>query len=79
MKPSAKSLNFAAAFVLLIAIPAAYAERPVTPMKPKEAGFTSEGLGRIDAYLKNEILRVESQYDTKSAVPVDTGNLLREK
>jgi hypothetical protein len=76
MKPSAKSLNFAAAFVLLIAIPAAFADGPVTPTKSKEARFTSEELGRIDAYLKNEISRVESEYDTKSAAPVDTGNLL---
>jgi len=54
MRATAKSLGFAAAFVLLVAMPATFAEGPVTPTK-KEAGFTSEGLARIDSYLKNEI------------------------
>lgn len=55
MRATAKSLSLATAFVLLVAMPAAFAEGPVTPTKPKEAGFTSEGLARIDAYLKSEI------------------------
>jgi CubicO group peptidase (beta-lactamase class C family) len=55
MKASAKLLNFAAAFVFLVASSAAFAEGPVAATKPNEAGFTSEGLARIDAYLKNEI------------------------
>ena len=55
MRATAKSLGFATAFVLLVAMPATFAEGPVTPTKPKEGGFTSEGLARIDSYLKNEI------------------------
>ena len=55
MRATAKSLGFATAFVLLVAMPATFAEGPVTPTKPKEAGFTSEGLARIDSYLKSEI------------------------
>ena len=55
MNSSAKLLNFVIAFVLLVASSTAFAEGPVTATKPKEAGFTSEGLARIDAYLKNEI------------------------
>jgi CubicO group peptidase (beta-lactamase class C family) len=55
MRATVKSLGFATAFVLLVAMPATFAEGPVTATKPKEAGFTSEGLARIDAYLKNEI------------------------
>ena len=35
-------------------MPGAFAEGPIT-VKPEEAGFTSAGLARIDAYLKNEI------------------------
>ena len=38
-----------------LAIPCAFAESPLTATKPKEAGFTSVGLARIDAYIKNEI------------------------
>ncbi len=44
----------AVAATLFVAIPSAFAEGPNTA-KPKEAGFTSAGLARIDAYLKNEI------------------------
>ena len=55
MRASAKLLDFAAAFILLVASSTAFAEGPVTATKPKEAGFTREGLARIDAYLKNEI------------------------
>jgi CubicO group peptidase (beta-lactamase class C family) len=43
---------FAAA--LFAFAPAALAEGP-TPVKPAEAGFSSAGLARIDAYLKHEI------------------------
>ena len=42
------------AATLFVVIPGAFAEGPVT-VKPEEAGFTSEGLARIDAYIKNEI------------------------
>jgi len=45
--------SVAATIVLLTTIPVALAQSPV--MKPKEAGFTTEGLARIDAYLKKEI------------------------
>lgn len=50
---SARLHGLAATLVLLFAISAAFAEGPAT--KPKEAGFTVEGLARIDGYLKNEI------------------------
>jgi CubicO group peptidase (beta-lactamase class C family) len=40
--------------VLLAATSGAFAEGPITT-KPEEAGFSSAGLARIDAYLKNEI------------------------
>ena len=53
MVSSARLRSVAATIVLLTAIPAALAQSPV--MRPKEAGFTTEGLARIDAYLKNEI------------------------
>lgn len=55
MRATAKSLGLATAFVLLVTMPATFAEGPVTPTKPKEAGFTIEGLARIDSYLKNEV------------------------
>jgi CubicO group peptidase (beta-lactamase class C family) len=40
--------------MLFVAISSAFAENPVIA-KPEEAGFSSAGLARIDAYLKNEI------------------------
>ena len=46
------SVVFAAA--LFVAVPNAFAEGPVTA-KPAEVGFTEAGLGRLDAYIKNEI------------------------
>jgi CubicO group peptidase (beta-lactamase class C family) len=46
--------SVAAAATLFVAIPGAFAEGPITA-KPKEAGFSSAGLARIDAYIKNEI------------------------
>src|ERR1700733_5194672 len=39
---------------LFVAISSAFAENPIVA-KPEEAGFSSAGLARIDAYLKNEI------------------------
>jgi CubicO group peptidase (beta-lactamase class C family) len=42
------------AAALLVVPASAFAEGPVI-VKPEEAGFTSAGLARIDAYLKNEI------------------------
>jgi CubicO group peptidase (beta-lactamase class C family) len=53
MRSSSRWKGIAATIVLLVAIPAALAQSPVT--RPKEAGFTTEGLARIDAYLKNEV------------------------
>jgi len=44
----------AVAATLFVAVPGAFAEGPVTA-KSEEAGFTSGGLARIDAYIKNEI------------------------
>ena len=44
----------AAAAALFVAAPVAFAEGP-TVAKPEDAGFTSAGLARIDAYIKNEI------------------------
>ncbi len=54
MLSSIRLRNVAAAAALFVAIPAAFAEVPVTA-NPTEAGFTAAGLARIDAYLKNEI------------------------
>jgi CubicO group peptidase (beta-lactamase class C family) len=53
MVSSARLRSVAATIVLLMAIPAAFAQSPV--MRPKEAGFTTDGLARIDTYLKKEI------------------------
>jgi CubicO group peptidase (beta-lactamase class C family) len=53
MNSSTRMRGFTAAIFVLAAITTALAEGPVT--KPKESGFTSEGLARIDAYLKHEI------------------------
>src|SRR3982750_1923872 len=46
--------SIAVAATLLVALPSAFAEGPNTA-KPDETGFTSAGLARIDAYIKNEI------------------------
>jgi CubicO group peptidase (beta-lactamase class C family) len=46
--------SVAVAATLFVVIPSAFAEGPNTT-KPEEAGFTSAGLARIDAYIKNEI------------------------
>ena len=46
--------GLALAAALFVAIPGAFAEGPVTA-KPEEAGFSSAGLARLDAYIKNEI------------------------
>lgn len=53
MVSSARLRSVATTIVLLTTIPAALAQSPV--MRPKEAGFSTEGLTRIDAYLKKEI------------------------
>jgi CubicO group peptidase (beta-lactamase class C family) len=53
MNSSTRMRSFTAAIFVLAAITTALAEGPVT--KPKESGFTSEGLARIDVYLKHEI------------------------
>jgi len=55
MKSFAILRNFAATIVLLVAVPVALAGGPVTANRPNEAGFSNEGLARIDAYLNNEI------------------------
>jgi CubicO group peptidase (beta-lactamase class C family) len=54
MLSSIRLRSIAVAAALFLAVPGAFAEGPV-PVKPEEAGFTSEGLARIDAYIKNEI------------------------
>ena len=51
---SARFRTLVLAAILFIPVPNAFAEGLVTA-KPAEAGFTSSGLARIDAYLKNEI------------------------
>lgn len=53
MRSPARLRNIAATIVVLTVMPAALAQVPVT--KPKEAGFTTEGLARLDAYLQNEV------------------------
>jgi hypothetical protein len=50
---SARSRSFVVAATLFVAAPSAFAEEIVTT-RP-ETGFTSAGLARIDAYVKNEI------------------------
>lgn len=52
MMSSARLRSVAATIVLLVASPAALAQSSAVR---QETGFTIEGLGRIDAYLKNEI------------------------
>jgi len=54
MLSSIRLRNIAVAATLFVAIPSAFAEGP-TIAKPEEAGFSSAGLARIDAYIKNEI------------------------
>jgi CubicO group peptidase (beta-lactamase class C family) len=54
MLSSIRLRGVAVAATLFVVIPGAFAEGPNTA-RPKEAGFTSAGLARIDAYLKNEI------------------------
>jgi CubicO group peptidase (beta-lactamase class C family) len=51
---SARLRSFVVAATLFVAVPSAFAEGLLTA-KPEKTGFTSAGLGRIDAYLKNEI------------------------
>jgi CubicO group peptidase (beta-lactamase class C family) len=54
MLSSVRLRNLVAAATLFVAVPGAFAKDPLTA-KPADAGFTSTGLARIDAYLKNEI------------------------
>jgi CubicO group peptidase (beta-lactamase class C family) len=54
MLSSIRWLRLAVAATLFAAMPSAFAEGPIIA-KPEEAGFTSAGLARIDAYIKNEI------------------------
>jgi CubicO group peptidase (beta-lactamase class C family) len=54
MPLSARLRSFVVAATLFVAVPSAFAEG-LLATKPAEAGFTSSGLARIDAYLKNEI------------------------
>ena len=53
MRSFARLRNIPAMIVLLVPLSAALAQTPTT--KPKEASFTTEGVARIDAYLKNEV------------------------
>src|SRR5712672_3341855 len=54
MLSSTRLRSVAVAATLFVVIPSAFAESPNTA-KSEEAGFTSAGLARIDAYIKNEI------------------------
>ena len=54
MLASIRLRGVAVAALLLASISGAFAEGPITA-KPEETGFSSAGLARIDAYLKNEI------------------------
>src|SRR5689334_18475902 len=54
MRVPAHLRNVFFVIALLVSIPCAFAEAPVTAT-PDETGFISSGLTRIDAYLKNEI------------------------
>ena len=54
MLSSVRLRSVAVAAALFVVIPGAFAEGPVAT-KPKEAGFSTEGLARLDAYIKNEI------------------------
>jgi CubicO group peptidase (beta-lactamase class C family) len=54
MLSSIRFRGLAVAATLALATSGAFAEGPVVA-KPEEAGFSSAGLARIDAYLKNEI------------------------
>lgn len=54
MLSSVRLRGAAAAALLFVTIPCAFAEGPAVA-KPQEAGFSAAGLARIDAYIKNEI------------------------
>jgi CubicO group peptidase (beta-lactamase class C family) len=54
MLSSVRWRGAAIAALLFVAAPAAFAEGPDVA-KPEQTGFTSAGLARIDAYIKNEI------------------------
>jgi len=54
MLSSIRLRSVAVAATLFVAIPSAFAEG-LNTAKPEEAGFTSTGLARIDAYITNEI------------------------
>ena len=54
MLSSARLRVLVVAATFLVAVPTAFAEGPVA-VKPVAAGFTTAGLARLDAYLKNEI------------------------
>jgi CubicO group peptidase (beta-lactamase class C family) len=54
MLSSVRLRGVAVAATLFVTITSVFAEDSIT-VKPRDAGFTSEGLARIDAYLKNEV------------------------
>jgi CubicO group peptidase (beta-lactamase class C family) len=54
MLASIRVSGIAVAATLLVTISGAFAEGPVAA-QPEEAGFSSAGLARLDAYIKNEI------------------------
>src|SRR3954447_1908538 len=54
MLTSVRLRNLVIVAALLAAVPSAFAEGPVA-VKPIEAGFNEAGLGRLDAYIRNEI------------------------
>ena len=56
MLSSTRLHSLVVAATLILALPTAFAEGPIT-VEPAAAGFTTAGLARIDAYLKNEVAR----------------------
>jgi hypothetical protein len=54
MLSSIRFRGVAVVATLLVGVSAAFADGPITA-NPEETGFTSAGLARIDAYIKNEI------------------------
>jgi CubicO group peptidase (beta-lactamase class C family) len=54
MLSSIRLPSFAVAATLLLGLPSAFSQQPYLA-EPTEVGFSSAGLSRIDAYIKNEI------------------------
>jgi CubicO group peptidase (beta-lactamase class C family) len=54
MLSSTRLHSLVVAATLILALPTAFAEGPIT-VEPAAAGFTTAGLARIESYLKNEV------------------------